>query len=353
MANFINKLFPTGSGIFIRRVRLSLFNVDEKGLPIQPALIVADSQGRRDDFRISFRVKNNVRAVGSPNESEIHIYNLSKDTVKLLRDNSYAYNIAVGYVNVPKQDEDSLSELITLSFGSITNIFTTREEGDYKTTIIGYDGASGLSQSVSNRTSAASTYLTQALQALSDDIPGITLVDTSSSDIQNIRLGSKGRVFSGRTQDILHSLAREFGFRWTVKDNKLFIFSDYFATEGETFKNIVVSAEGGNLISAKPLVSNVDSATFGLQIVSILDPRIVPGSTLQIKSVLNPQIDTFAVDGAGSNSQNPTNYNVTLVEHSGDTHSKEFTSQIECLFMENIITRDNSLFNKETTSGTT
>ena len=352
MANFINKLFPSGSGIFIRRVRLSFFNVDEKGDPIQPAVIIADSQGRRDDFRISFRIKNNVRAVGSPNESEMHIYNLSKDTVKLLRDNAYAYNLSVGYVNVPKQEE-SLSGLITLGFGGITNIFTTREEAEYKTTIIGYDGASGLSQSVSTRTAPANAFLTEALQALSEDIPGITLVDTSSADIQNIRLGTKGRVFAGRTPDILHSLAREFGFRWTVKNNKLFIFSDYFDNDGQAFNDIVISAEGGNLLSAKPLVSNVDSATFGLQITSILDPRIFPGSNIQVKSVLNPQIDNFAVDGVNSNSENPTNYSVTLVEHSGDTHSMEFSTQIECLFNDNIITRDNSLFDRETTSGTT
>lgn len=305
-------------GSYIRQAQVLISPLRESlGMNNRASAVVINSTGRENDIRIVFTVQKNIMAMGQPNVLQVSFYNLSPGTKQLLSKQATAFLLEVGY-------ERGDTPLQVVASAGISSVISRREGENVVTTIFGYDGQDGLAQSVSNKAYRGITSLKEIVADLASSIPGVE-VSINNIDIGNLTTGSKGRVLSGRTSTLLQNLAREFGFSWTI-DNGVFKALSDTLTSGNLY-NISSDSGGqnGNLISATPRVDNVVQRFFGVDISTILDPRINPGDLIRLTSSVNPQLNNT--------------YQATTVAHVGDTHANTWSTNITCLFNQEQIDR--------------
>lgn len=304
MAGFGRFVNPDAFGVFIREAQIFILPVSEaQGGGAQNQAVVINSTGKKEDLRITFRVRRNIADRGS---LEFSVYNLSFATRQLLTKSGTNVELQVGY----KEG----SNLQTIAKGAITSTTTTREGADYRTSIFCYDGLDGLAQSRSQRSYIGNTILKNIVKDLANDVPGIEVSDVDIKIDSGIIIGVKGRVLSGSTPSLLDKLAREFGFNWSVQNGVFKVVEDAFVG-GSVYP---IGTETGNLISAMPVINNVAQVGYGVDVQSVLDPRIDVGSTIRLNSQLNPFING--------------DYQTTFVTHIGDTHGEIWQTNIQSLY---------------------
>lgn len=295
-------------GAYIRQAQVLIYPLRESlAMNDRNAAVVINSTGLDTDLRIVFTVQKNIMAMGQPNTLQVSFYNLSPATKQLLSKQATAFLLEVGYErgNVPLQ---------VVASAGISSVSSKREGAAIVTSVFGYDGQDGLAQSVSSQAYRGVTKLKEIVADLASDIPGV-VVSVGNIDIgDNLVTGSKGRVLTGRTSSLLQRLAREFGFSWTI-DNGVFKAISDTLTNGNLFN---ISSKDGNLISATPRIDNVVQRFIGLDVETILDPRVSPGDLIRLESEVNPQLNNT--------------YQVTTVAHVGDTHANVWSTSITCLF---------------------
>ncbi len=295
-------------GSYIRQAQVLISPLRESAGTIdRNEAIVINSTGNKNDIRIVFTVQKNIMAMGQPNEIQISFYNLAPATRQLLSKQATAFLLEVGYERggVPLQ---------TVASAGIASVKPGRQNENITTTIFGYDGQDGLAQAVSSKAYDGVTRLKDIVSELAADIPG---VDVSIGNIRindNLSTGSKGRILTGRTSNLLYRLAREFGFSWTV-DNGVFKAISDSLTSGNLFN---ISSKNGALLNVNPRIDNVIQRYIGIEISTVLDPRISPGDLIKLDSQVIPQLNNT--------------YQATNVTHVGDTHANAWTTNITCLF---------------------
>lgn len=295
------------SGLFIRQAQFFIFPLRESfGEQNKNSAVVIRSSGRFDELRITFRAEKNIMAMGQPNVLEVTIYNLSAATKQLLKEQASNILLQVGYA----QGDIALQ---TIASAGITGNSSGRDGPHVTTTVTGYDGMDGIALAVSSAAYVGAVRLKKIVEDLANDIPGIEVSPINIRINEGLAVGSKGRIFSGRTSTILSKLAREYGFNWTI-DNGIFkAVEDVFIT-GNIYN---ISAEAGNLISANPRIDTISQRLLAVDIETILDPRIHPGDRVNLKSKTNPLVNNV--------------YQVTAITHVGDTHTNVWQSNIQCI----------------------
>lgn len=318
--SFFNTIFNSSNdGVFIRRAQVNVGPLKESqwvgGVgPIAGfgedegtnQAVIFNSEGGNEDFRITFRAVKNIMALGAPNTLEVTLYNLTEQSKQILSREATNVLLQVGYL-------EGATKLQTVATGGITSVTSEREEGDIKTTMFSYDGMDGLAQSVSYKAYKGNTTLKNIVKALAEDIPGVESSDENIKIPSNIIVGTKGRVFAGRTSDHLDKLAREYGFNWSVQSGVFKVFLDTFI-DGNTYE---ISTKASNLISATPRIDNIAQVVTTIDIETILDPRINPGDIVNLTSDINPTLNN--------------RYQVTFISHVGDTHGDVWQSNIQCV----------------------
>ena len=299
---------PNVKGVFIREAQLFILPLSEAqgGGSVNQAVVI-NSKGRKDDLRIDFRIRKNIVATGMPNSIEVSVYNLSNATRQLLSKSATNIEFQVGYV-------EGNAKLQTVAKGGIASVVTLREGADYRTTIFCYDGLDGLAQAVSQKAFAGNTILKSIVQELAEDVPGIEVSEVDIKIDSGIVVGTKGRVLSGSTPSLLDKLAREFGFNWSVQNGVFKALQDGFVG-GQNFR---IGSDTGNLLSATPAIDNINQVVAGIDIQTVLDPRITAGDSVTLVSKLNEFINGT--------------YQTTFVTHIGDTHGQVWQTNIQCLF---------------------
>jgi hypothetical protein len=299
---------PDVKGVFIREAQLFILPLSEAqgGGPVDQAVVI-NSKGRKDDLRIDFRIRKNLVATGMPNSIEVSVYNLSHATRQLLSKSATNIEFQVGY-------QEGNVKLQTVAKGGIASVVTVREGADYRTTIFCYDGLDGLAQAVSQKAFVGNTILNNIVQELAKDIAGVEVSEVDIKIDSGIVVGTKGRVFSGATPSILDKLAREFGFNWFIQNGVFKALQDGFVG-GQTYR---IGSDTGNLLSATPTVDNINQVVSGIDIQTVLDPRINAGDSVTLVSKINDFINGT--------------YQTTFVTHIGDTHGQVWQTNIQCLF---------------------
>lgn len=294
-------------GVFIRRAQLFIYTIAETIADADTAqAIVIDSSGLSDELRMVFRIEKNIGYMGMPNVFEISLYNLSNATKQLLSKEAIAIEFQLGY-------EEGLDGVVKVARGGISTVSSERDEGDIKTTITCFDGLAGIAEANSSRSYLGSIALAKIIKDLASDIPGVEVSEYNIKLDNNKVVGSKGRVFSGRTSTILDKLAREFGFNWSIQLGVFKVLQDDF-TQGNLYQ---ISTQAGNLINASPRLDNVNQVINGIDITTVLDPRIQPGDLIELTSTVNPVLNNT--------------YQITTITHIGDTHGDTWVSEIQCL----------------------
>lgn len=306
--SFFNIFSPQfGNGVFIREVQFFAFPLTESegGGDVSQAKIF-NSSGKNTDLRISFRVNKFIMSLGTPDTTEVTLYNISENSKNLLAKKATNVSLEIGY-------KEGAGQLQLVSTGGIASVTSERQGPDIKTIVFAYDGQDGFVQAVSKKAFKGNTTLKSLVVALANDIPGVKVSPENIKIPNDVVVGSKGRVVAGRTTHFLSRLAEEFGFNWTVQQKVFKAVPDNNLT-GNTY---IVNSESGNLIRVTPQIDNIAQVATTLNIEMVMDTRINPGDFIDLKSNINPTLNG--------------RFQVTSISHVGDTHSDVWQSNIQCI----------------------
>lgn len=309
------------------------------------------SDGTQAGLRVRFNVKKHIVSTGAP--TSIDIYNLSEATRQSIKNNLTQVALNIGYANIT-----GMRNIFT---GSVLSCFSYREGADIVTSLSCLQFYGGLTQickiemlpdnngkAQSGQISVANNKLVKKIDFSGDtkDGSGMTLAGIVKSIAQEIVgvyfdptlvmvpdvvFKGKGIAFRGQIQDVLNKLARQYGFSWFIDAARFYAVTDGSAISS---RPVVISSDNGYLIRAEPMFHGPLQGQIGVSITSVLNPLIdlKPGARIQLKSSVNPGLNN-GVNPAYISDNQGLGYVVTDLTHSGDSHSSQWLSHMECKFM--------------------
>ena len=280
---------------FLRKIELHL---RRKGHPTWMK-IVAD--GTRENLQITFSVQKTM--VGTPNESNITIYNLHPQTRQALMQPELQAELYVGWENVRPT---------LLASGDVVQVVPTKEGTSNQTVLTLFDGYGGISDSGLNKTYRGGLFVQAVVYDLASNLEGVS-VDISRIDV-NGKLGKSGYTVSGGIAKELNKLANTYGFTWSVQNGVFQAITDGGATKSKH----VISAD--NLFSATaqlqdPSQLSAGQIQVGMTIKAFIQPQIMPGDIVVLKSQFVPMYNG--------------DYTVHNISFSGDSHGPQYDMEIE------------------------
>lgn len=219
------------------------------------------------EFDYSFDVERSVSK--QPNKAVFKVYNLPPNIRQaLLQDTSPLCALSAGYVEQVKR----------IYTGKSREIVHTREGGDILTTITCGDGEIETQELWVAKSFAPKTPFLSVFTALLDGlgVPGSTQAKAFLSSFLAGQTTNTGMVFAGPPAKELASICKVFGLQWSIQNGQVWI-----SKIGEPYLDVafVLDATSG-LVDPPPTLSPKGE----LQASSLLNPDIVPGVRVQIKS---------------------------------------------------------------------
>ena len=251
------------------------------------------SDGGRGDLRIDFSVA--IEPTGAGDITEIAIYNLSPATQSLLIKKT-AISLSVGYRG---------GERHVLSIGTLMSHQSQKIGADTITTLVVSDSYQDTSTSVFNKTYKVATPLTTVLSEALATMPTI-------GQGELIVPGNvvAGESLSGNTMASISELERRYHFSGTLHNGFFYAIADNL-TSNRTF---TASGKTGNLIKASPSFTSIFQNLSGINVRTILEPRVVPADNVTVDSVINPEVNGT--------------YQAQTIKHTGSTHSSEWFTDL-------------------------
>lgn len=276
------------------------------------------------DLRISFKVNKTAGRV--PNTALIKIFNLNQDHENQIRKEFDEVLLNAGY--------EGASLLVFR--GNIRHIFRYRDGNDRIIEIDAADGEKDFRNAIVNFTLAAGStsgqLLDQVLGKMTSKKGYVALKD---------RKRVRGRVVSGMARDTLDQLASESDAHWSIQDGVLEIVPVDSTLPTEA---IVLSSDTG-LLGAPEIDDK------GIKATCLLNPRIRIGGKVwldnnTLRATIKKELETkpgarrvkvkkhrgelARLDPDGV-------YKVVKLEHEGDTHGREWSTQVRCVGLDKAI----------------
>lgn len=260
-------------------------------------------------LRVSFDIKKTLEQ--TENDANIEIYNVSKDSYKLLQqiNETYIVQLSVGYSNL----------IDTIFIGNIENSYYYREKSSWILNIKGKDGQESIQDNIVNKSYRAGFDLKSALLDMikTSNILPKGAYDNAKKWVENkISLGTKtqnGLTISGRLIDEINKLLNEFNASLSMQDEKAQIIYNDSNNEDNIF---LISPSSGLISSPKDKGSEE-----GLEFRCLLIPKLKPGSLVKIES---STIDDF--------------YRIDNIIYKGDTYGNDWECKCEATKPTNIVT---------------
>lgn len=258
------------------------------GSTSQAVRIVADGSAR--GLRVAFSANKTI--TGAPNNIDIAVTGLSRQTMQAIRGNLSRVQVIAGY-------ESSGASHGIVASGAILSAIPERQGADLVMRMTALDGYGGMVRGAYSRSFAGRTPVTEVVRDIASSMPGVTvgLLDIDGTLFQ------KGQQFSGSATSQLDKLADQYEFSWSVQDGVFQAISD----RRDTGRAFLFTSER-NLMSAVPLLNGPLAANVGVEVTAKFDARIKPGDRMVIDSAINP-----ALNGS---------YKVTSVNLSFDSHGQ-------------------------------
>ena len=188
--------------------------------------------------------------------------------------------------------------------GDIINPVIRKEGADIITEIQVADGFKAITESVSGVTvksgSTNKDIVNQVAKTMGDTQVSIADVDTGSPL-------PRGKVLNGDSRFILNQVAKDSNADWSIQDGNLIVLP----------KNKVLPIGSGFVISQETgMIGSPEKSDSGMELVYLLEPKIVIGSLIRVESILK---------------QYNGDYKVTDIKMTGDTHGDTWYSHITCI----------------------
>lgn len=252
--------------------------------------LVVDSR-----FRISFSVSQTEDE--DANNVSVNIYGLNDESRALLNQENQVLLLEAGY--------GDQTEVLTIA--EIKRVMIAREFPGIMSTIEATDGGTSLSQIRLSLSFSENYSLQDALQKIATD-SGLPIRLASNLNL-NIPYQT-GAAFTGTLRSILNEVTkRQPGLRWNITDGEILIFNN----QSQNLQSRVVLNPQTGLIESPSRIEQEEDEQDAVRIVSLLQPRIRPGTEIQLNSL--------DFDGL---------YKVKRVEHVGDTRTGDWVSISEC-----------------------
>jgi len=260
-------------------------------------------------LRVSFDIKKTLEQ--TENDANIEIYNVSKDSYKLLQqvEETHIVQLSVGYENL----------IDTIFIGNIENSYYYREKSNWILNIKGKDGQENIQDNIINKSYRPGFDLKSVLLDMikSSNVLPKGAYDSAIKWIEDkLSSGKKtqnGLTISGRLIDEVNKLLSEFNATLSIQDEKVQIIYKNSNNEDNIF---LISPSSGLIGSPKD-----KGADEGLEFKCLLIPKLKPGSLVKIES--NTINDFYRVDS---------------IIYKGDTHSNDWECKCEASKPTNIIT---------------
>lgn len=255
-----------------------------------------------DGLRISFNVTATLTS--EPNVSEIQIYNLSETTrAKFLKETGLKVWLYAGY-----QDDIGL-ELVYV--GDITLVNFKYTAPDVITILQCGDGALALRDLRVSLSYAPGTSAQTAIKDISNrfNIP----VRNTGFDASGVTFPN-GFSYIGRAKGAMNHVTNICQANWSVQKNTIQVLNK---NGHNNEKVILLSPETGLIgmpekLEDKGFSADTINVIKGWKFVSLLQPKLIPGGRVQIKSQ--------EVNGV---------FSIETVDHKGDTRGDDWTTTIE------------------------
>lgn len=283
-----------------RAIQVEISSLEEWRGGDGPVAATLFGDGSDRNLRIGFSVSKHMISTGSP--STVDVYNLSPGLRAALQKSEAKITLRAGW---------STTGLVHVFSGSLLNVVHQRRGADIVTTLISLAGWGAQNRSPISQTHNGGSKLKDVVISIASEMPGLT-IEQQLVRIKEGALGPQGWSFLGPAPEALDRLARVYGFSWWVADG-IFHALDDDKTFDET-ATIKISPESG-LLRAEPMLASPFQVQTGVTIQSLFNPYIQPGRSVILESKVNPNINR--------------SYRVHTLHHEGDTHSSQWTTNIE------------------------
>jgi hypothetical protein len=248
-------------------------------------------------FRIAFRV---TRTVGSEiNSADVQIYGLSEQSRRRIKRPEQVAQIEAGY-------GDSYS---VLAIADITRTTIEHRPPDIITAVECGDGARALRDRKINLSFEAGASVERVLNKIADELA----LGVRETGVEISGVYQEGVSFSGNVGDVLNQVTRKAGIGWSIQNRNLQLLDKFNPNQS---RGVLLTPTTGLIASPEPL-DDPESETerqrgSGFVVRCLLNPKIVPGDRLEIKS--------REVEGV---------FRVDTVRHRGDTRGAQWMTEAE------------------------
>ena len=262
------------------------------------------------DLKVSFSIKKTLES--KENEADIEIYNVSKDSYKLLQqvNETHQVQLVIGY----GESRDSIF------LGNIENSFYTREGPNWILNIKGKDGQELIQDTIINKSYREGFIIKDVLIDMiesSNIIPEGAYKNAKKwikEHLSSDRKTQNGLSVSGRLIDEINKLLGEVGAFLSIQDEKAQIIYN----NSNTKDDIILLSPSTGLIGS-PIDKGSEE---GIEFRCLLIPLIKPGSLVKIQS------KTIKNEF----------YRVDTVFYKGDTHGNDWECRCEATRPSNVFT---------------
>ncbi|MBS6673455.1 MAG: hypothetical protein KH259_05025 [Haemophilus paraphrohaemolyticus] len=264
-----------------------------------------------NNLRISFDIDKTINE--KPNPATIRVWNLNRSHLNQILSGAFdKVALSVGY--------QTLTQIYS---GDITKASVQRHDLDFILTLECADGFRAYTQARITSTLKSGSNDEQILTELSKTLPNVNL---GTVEVTNKRQLPRGKVMNGDTRELLNRLARNSGADWSIQDGELVFLP----------KNKVLKAEAILISQETGMVNAPEHTDDGLELQCLLNPQLVIGGLVEVKSIL----DYF-------NGQ----YKVVKLLHSGDAMEGDWLSKMTVVGGQfQPVEKDKSEKNDKTTS---
>lgn len=264
-----------------------------------------------NNLRISFDIDKTINE--KPNPATIRVWNLNSSHLNQILSGAFdKVALSVGY--------QTLTQIYS---GDITKASVQRHDLDFILTLECADGFRAYTQARITSTLKSGSNDEQILTELSKTLPNVNL---GTVEVTNKRQLPRGKVMNGDTRELLNRLARNSGADWSIQDGELVFLP----------KNKVLKAEAILISQETGMVNAPEHTDDGLELQCLLNPQLVIGGLVEVKSIL----DYF-------NGQ----YKVVKLLHSGDAMEGDWLSKMTVVGGQfQPVEKDKSEKNDKTTS---
>lgn len=247
-------------------------------------LIIGDWQTREglkiNNLQLTFDVSKSSNNAEQTNSAAIEVYNLSKESLKILETDFPVAVLSVGYKD--------LGEPVKLISGEVIRVSTRRSGPDRVTQILLGSGYVELNHTYVSGLVPAGKRVEDVIEEIRRQMPGVARGVYTGTNLSNPVI--YGYPLTGTPKEMLNELARANRFEWRIDHNALYVND----LRGTTTKDLtvapVISPSTGLIeipyfTSGDPTMSKKDEEKSNkLQFKALLNPHIVPGTIVRLIS---------------------------------------------------------------------